>query len=574
MAIRQPIILLCGHVDHGKSSILEKIREISITKHEAGGITQTLKSYNLPLKQIKKISGHLIDKLNIKITVPGMLFLDSPGHAAFNNLRKRGGNLADIAILVIDIKEGLMPQTVESIEILKSYKTPFIIALNKIDALSGWHNKDINLIKNINSQQEQVIKEIETKLYKTVEKLAERSLNSDRFDRIDDYTKQIAIIPCSAKTGEGIPELLMVLTGLTQRYLEQELKLEISGQAKGIILEIKEEKGLGKILDIVIYDGTIKKSDKIAIATLSDPVITKVKGLFIEEKGKLVPKEEVTAAQGVIISAPDLDNIISGMPIFTIKDETDLEKIREEFKEELSEVLIDTDKEGIILKADTLGSLEALINLLKPKDIKIKKAGIGNITKKDISEAKSEKEEKNRVILGFNVDNFETTEIKIITNNVIYKIIEDYESWLLDLKKQQEAKQLENIVYPVKIQILRGCIFRQSNPAIVGVRVISGILKNDIPLMKEDGSKCSEVKSMQSEGKNIQKAERNQEVAISIPHTTVGRQIFEDTILYSDLKEEDFIKLKKLKKFLKPDEIEIIKEIAVIKRKNNPLWGV
>lgn len=572
MGIRQPIVLLCGHVDHGKSSILEKIREISITKHEAGGITQTLKSYNLPLKQLKKIAGSLIDQLKIKLTIPGILFLDSPGHAAFNNLRKRGGNLADIAILVIDIKEGVMPQTLESIEILKSYKTPFIIALNKIDSLSGWHNKDKNLIKNISLQQEQVLNEIETKLYKVVEKLAEKNLNSDRFDRVDDYTKQIAIIPCSAKTGEGLPELLMILTGLAQKYLEQELKLEISGQAKGIILEVKEEQGLGKILDAIIYDGTIKKGDKIAIATLSEPIITKVKNIFIEEKGKLVPKEEITAANGVIISAQDLDNVLSGMPIIVLKN--DLDEVKDELKKEVSEVLIDTEKEGIIVKADTLGSLEALINLLKSKKIKIKKALIGSITKKDITDAKSEKEEASRIILGFNVDNPDIKEVKIITNNVIYKIIEDYDSWLLNLKKQQEAKELENIIYPTKIQVLRGCIFRQSNPCVVGIRVISGILKNDTPLMKEDGSRCSEVKSMQSEGENIQKAEKNQEIAISIPNITAGRQVSEDTILYSDIKEGDFIKLKKLKKLLKPDEIEILKEIAIIKRKSNPLWGI
>ena len=460
----------------------------------------------------------------------------------------------------------------ESIEILKSYKTPFIIALNKIDSLSGWHSKDKNLLKNITSQQEHILKELETKLYKVVEKLAEQNLNSDRFDRIDDYTKQVAIIPCSAKTGEGIPELLMVLTGLAQRYLEQELKLEISGPAKGIILEVKEERGLGKILDIIIYDGTIKKTDNIAIATLSDPILTKVKGLFIEEKGKLVPKEEATAAQGIIISAPDLDNVISGMPLSVIR--KNLDEVKDELRKEISEVLIETEKDGIILKADTLGSLEALINLLRSKQIKIKRASIGNITKKDISEAKAEKEEINRVILGFNVDDLEVREVKIIVNNVIYKIIEDYGSWLLDLKKQQEAKQLENIIYPVKLQILRGCVFRQSNPAVVGVRVISGILKNNVPLMKEDGSKCSEVKSTQSEGKNIQKAVKNQEVAISIPHITVGRQVFEDTILYSDIKEEDFVKLRQLKKFLKPDEIEVLKEIAIIKRKHNPMWGI
>src|SRR3989344_1644608 len=570
MPIRQPIVLLCGHVDHGKSSILEKIREISITKHEAGGITQTLKSYNLPLKQINKIAGHLIEKLNIKLTIPGILFLDSPGHAAFTNLRKRGGNLADLAILVIDVKEGVMPQTLESIEILKSYKTPFIIALNKIDSLSGWHNKDKNLLKNISLQQEQVTNDIETKLYKAVEKLAELKINADRFDRIENYTKQVAIIPCSAKTSEGLPELLMVLTGLAQKYLEQELKLEIKGAAKGIVLEVKEEQGLGKILDTVIYDGTIKKGDKIAIATLSEPVLTKIKNLFIEERGKLIPKDEVTAANGVIISAPDLDNVISGMPIVVIKN--DLDEVKNELKKEIGEVLIDTEKDGIVVKADTLGSLEALINLLKSKKIKIKKASIGGITKKDITDAKSEKEIANKIILGFNINNYETKEVKIIINQVIYKIIEDYESWLLNLKKQQETKELENLVYPAKIQVLRGCVFRQSNPCVVGIRVISGVLKNDTPLMKDDGSKCSEVKSMQNEGENLQKAEKNQEAAIAIPHITVGRQIFEDTILYSDLSEEDFIKLKKLKKLLKHDEIEVLKEIALIKRKENPLW--
>ncbi|MEK6953241.1 MAG: translation initiation factor IF-2 [Nanoarchaeota archaeon] len=572
MAIRQPIVLLCGHVDHGKSSILEKIREISITKHEAGGITQTLKSYNLPLKQINKIAGNLIEKLNIKLTIPGILFLDSPGHAAFTNLRKRGGNLADLAILVIDIKEGVMPQTLESIEILKSYKTPFIIALNKIDSLSGWHNKDKNLIKNISLQQEQVTNDIETRVYKVVEKLAGLNLNADRFDRIENYTKQIAIIPCSAKTSEGLPELLMVLTGLAQKYLEQELELETTGPAKGIVLEVKEEQGLGKILDIIIYDGTIKKGDKIAIATLSEPVLTKIKNIFIEEKGKLAPKEEITAANGVIISAPDLDKVISGMPILVIKN--NLDEVKNELKKEIGEVLIDTEKDGIIVKADTLGSLEALMNLLKSKKIKIKKASIGSITKKDIADAKSEKEVENKVILGFNIDDYETKEVKIISNQVIYKIIEDYESWLLSLKKQQETKELENIIYPAKIQVLRGCVFRQSNPCVVGIRVISGVLKNDTPLIKDDGSRCSEVKSMQNEGENLQKAEKNQEAAIAIPHITVGRQIFEDTILYSDIPEEDFIKLKKLKKLLKHDEIEVLKEIALIKRKNSPLWGI
>lgn len=573
MTIRQPIITLVGHVDHGKSSILDFIRKTNIISQEAGGITQKISSSSIPMESIKQISGELLNSLKIKLTIPGMLFVDTPGHAAFNSLRKRGGNLADIAILVIDIREGIMPQTSESIEILKNYKTPFIIALNKIDNISGYQSKpNLHLLKNLQSQSEMATQEVESKLYNIVAKLSELGINSERFDRVDDYTKQIAIIPCSAKTGEGIPELLMVLSGLAQKYLEKSLKIKIKGPAKGTILEIKEEKGLGKTIDVIIYDGTLNKNDKIAIATLDKPIITKVKGLFTQEKGILKPKDSVTAASGVIINAANLDKAISGMPLQAIKN--NLAQVKKELKESVEEVLIETEKDGIIIKADTLGSLEALTLLLKEKNIQIKRASIGDINKKDISESKSEKEKSNKVILGFNIKNTLSTEVKIITNNIIYKIIEDYELWKIKERAQEEAKVLQDITSPAKVQILRGCIFRQSNPAVVGIKIMGGKLKKDSALMKEDGSKCGTIKSIQDNGENIPEAIKNQEVAISIPHIIVGRQIDEDYILYSDISEDDFSKLKKLKKFLKPDEIEVLKEIIEIKRKSKPLWGV
>ena len=573
MKIRSPIVTLVGHVDHGKSSILDFIRGSNIVSQEAGGITQSLKSYSLPLKQINKIAGNLISKLNIQVTIPGMLFLDSPGHAAFTNLRRRGGNLADIAILVIDIKEGIMPQTAESIEILRSYKTPFIIALNKIDSLPSWRSNPENpLIKNIQSQQEQVIQQIETKLYNIVGKLSELSLSAERFDRIDDYTKQIAIIPCSAKTGEGVPELLMVLTGLAQKYLESSLKIEIAGPGKGTILEVREERGLGKVLDIILYDGTLRQNDQIAIATLAEPIITKIRTLFEQDGGKLKQAKEVVAASGIIISAPELDGAISGMPLQAVRNSQ--QETIEELEKEIQEVLIETEKEGIIIKADSLGSLEALINLLKEKDIPIKRATIGDINKKNIAEAKSEKKQENRVILGFNIKQLHSDEVKIITSNVIYKIIEEYDLWLQEIKKQEELKELSSVIYPAKMQILRGTVFRQSNPAVVGIRVITGKLHTNTPLIRQDNVKIGEVKSMQSEGEFLQEAKKSQEVAISIPGATVGRQIDEDMILYADVPEKDFIKLKKLKSFLNSDEVELLKEMAVIKRKSEPMWGV
>ena len=150
----------------------------------------------------------------------------------------------------------------------------------------------------------------------------------------------------------------------------------------------------------------------------------------------------------------------------------------------------------------------------------------------------------------------------------------NFKNWKIEKEKELESKELEKLVRPCKIKLLRGCVFRQSKPAVVGVIILGGILKTKITLMKKDGSKVGEIKSMQLEKKNIEKAEKDKEIAISIPGVTVGRQIEEDDILLSDIDEEDFKKLREMKRFLSNDEIEILKEIALIKRKENNMWGL
>src|SRR3989344_4967960 len=372
MATRQPIVTFVGHIDHGKTTLQDFIRHSSTAQTEAGKITQHIGSSNIPIEAIKKLCGSLLDSLKISITIPGLLFIDTPGHAAFTNLRRRGGNLADIAILVIDIREGIMPQTAECIEILKQYRTPFIIALNKIDLLPGWQSKNSFLLQNINSQGESVRKIIETKLYEIVGKLSELGFNSERFDRIEDYTKQISIVPTSASTGEGIPELLMVLTGLAQKFLEKSLKINAEGNAKGTVLEVKEEKGIGTTLDVIIYDGTLKHNDTIVIGTLSEPIVTKVRALLEpyplkdmrDRKTKFQQVKEASAAMGIKVSAPGIGEVVAGMPLRSCNAE-DVEKVKGEIRKEVEEVVIETDKNGIVIKADSLGSLEALAKLLR-----------------------------------------------------------------------------------------------------------------------------------------------------------------------------------------------------------------
>lgn len=581
--IRQPIVTVMGHVDHGKTLLLDAIRGTAIGAKEAGGITQAIGASIIPLPTIKEVCGNLLEQLKLSLTIPGLLFIDTPGHAAFVNLRSRGGRLADIAILVIDINEGLKPQTKESIEILKTYKTPFIIAANKVDLIDGWQHKSNRILTNINNQRPDVITRFETKLYDVVAQVYELGISADRFDRVSDYTKTIAVVPISAKTREGIPELLMLLTGLAQRYLEANLHITEDGPAMGTILEVKEQKGLGTALDVIIYDGSLCVNDPILIGTLGEPVQTKIKALFQpaphaemrEKRSAFEPVKKVVAATGVRIVAPNTEHVIAGMPIMSAHG--NIESLKEEIKTDVQDALLETDADGIIIKADALGSLEALATLLREHGIPVKKSSIGPITKKDISDAEAlaQKDPLHGIILGFNIPKPDfSTNAHIFVSDVIYKLIENYQQWKEAQKKNLETQHLKELVQPCKIELLKGYIFRQNNPAICGAEILAGSLTARTPLMNLDGKELTVVKGIQLEQKNVDVAERGKQVAVSLPGVSVGRQIFEGDILYSSISEEEFREYKDYRDHLTPEQKQLLKEIADIKRKHNPVWGI
>ncbi|TAL51496.1 MAG: translation initiation factor IF-2, partial [Nanoarchaeota archaeon] len=562
----------------------------AIVKSEAGQITQAIGASIIPLSTVEKICGELLKQTNLKFTIPGLLFIDTPGHEAFTHLRKRGGNIADIAILVVDINEGFMLQTLEAVEILRHSKTPFVMAANKVDLVPGWKKSLSLLLKNIHEQSPEVQNLLDTKLYTLVGTLSENKFEAERFDRVSDYTKQVAIVPCSAKTGEGIPELLMVITGLAQRYLEESLKLNYEGPAKGTILEVKKDKGLGTTLDVILYDGSLRKNEIIVIGSLGSPIITRVKALFEpaplaemrDKKSKFIPVDEVHAATGVKISATDIDDAVAGMPIMSAPDEQAAKSVVELITEEIKDVLIENDVEGVIVKADSLGSLEALISILKEKGITIRNASIGDITRKDATEAYSniERNPLNAAVLGFNVkvhpdvENMpEKNQVKILTNNVIYRLIEDFDQWKAEQIKLRESSDLESLTLPCKLQLLRGYVFRQSNPAIVGAEILAGKLNTGTQLMK-NGKIVGTVKGIQHEKQNLNSADEGLKVALSIEDAAVGRQIQENDILYSVIPEQDFRKLKEYRKILKESYVVVLKEIAAMMRQNNPMWGI
>jgi len=590
--IRSPIVSVLGHVDHGKSSILDTIRDSNILCTEAGAITQAIGASIVPLDIIQNKCGDLLKSLNMKFTIPGLLFIDTPGHAAFTSLRKRGGALADIAIVAIDINEGFKPQTIEAIEILKSSKTPFVIAANKIDLIHGMKlTKDCKqgLLKIINNQSPETITAIETKMYEIVGQLHEKfNVESERFDRVD-FTKQVAIVPCTAKLGIGISELLMVVTGLAQRFLENNLHISEENYAKATILEVKEERGFGTTVELILYNGNLKVNDTIVIGSTNEPIVTKVRALLQplplqemrDKKSKFKQEKQVFAATGIKISAPNLENATSGMPLVSCENTPEaIEIAKEQIQKEINEVTIETDGSGIVLKADNLGSLEAMINILQEKNIMIKKATIGNISKKDImdAEANFEEDPKSCVILAFNVKidtDYKSENVKIISSNIIYKILDDYELYIKEESKKEEEAKLNKLTRPGKIESLINCIFRQSNPAVVGVEVIGGMIKTNTGILNAStGKRIGDIKSIQKNKDSVNKAKKGDKVAISIPGATVGRQLAEGDIFIIDVSEDNFRELKKWSKLLSKDEINILKELAELKRRNNPVWGV
>ena len=582
--LRQPIVTVMGHVDHGKTSILDRIRGTAVTAKEAGGITQAIGASIVPLGTIEKICGPLLKATGIKLTIPGLLFIDTPGHAAFTNLRKRGGNLADIAILVIDCNEGLKPQTVESIEVLKSYKTPFVIAANKIDAIGGWDNVPGSLIVQLQSQSQSVAARLDTKMYEIVGAVFEKGLESERFDRVQDYTKQVAIVPVSAHTGAGIPELLMTISGLAQKFLEKNLHISLDSQGKGTILEVKDQKGLGKVMDVIIYDGTLSTGDTIVVGAMDGAITTRVKGLFEpaplqeirEKKSNFKAIRSVHASTGIRILAPNIESVVAGMPLLVANSAVD--EARKVVESSVQDVLIHTQENGIIIKADSLGSLEALSYLLKEHNIHIRKASIGPVTKKDLSDAESmaEKDPLSCVILGFNipVPDVASEQVTIITHPVIYKLIEDYEKWLDEKRKSVQLAELEKLTKPCKIKLLKEYAFRQSNPAIIGVEVLEGTLYSNTTVMNMQGQIITTIKGLQENQEKVERAERGKRVAASFPKVTIGRQIHGDEILLSALSESEFMAYKEFRKFLGDEVKALLKEIAAVMREKNPVWGV
>jgi len=583
--LRQPIVVVLGHVDHGKTTLLDKIRKTAVAAAEAGGITQHIGASIVPSEVIEKIAEPLKKIISIKLKIPGLLFIDTPGHELFSNLRKRGGSVADFAILVVDIMEGFQPQTYEALEILKERKVPFLVAANKIDRIYGWKpHPNEPYVFTIKKQDPRVVAELERRIYEIIGKLYEEGIPAEIFTRIKDFTKAVAVVPVSAKTGEGISELLAVLAGLTQQYLKKRLRYA-EGPAKGVVLEVKGHPGLGTTIDAIIYDGVLRAGDRIVVEGKNGPIVTSIRALLmpkplqeLRHRGtQFVNVDEVHAAAGVRIAAPGLEEVLAGSPIVVVEKEEDIEKVKESIEAEIEEIVVRTDKIGVIVKADTLGTLEALVAALKRRNIPVRIADIGPVSKIDVIEAGAVKKSNPYlgVILAFNVKVLpEAREaatgsgIRIFEEKVIYRLIEEYEEWVRKQKEEERRKKLEKLVRPGKFRILPGYVFRRSEPAIVGIEVLGGVIKPGYPVMNDKGRRLGTIKAIKDRDRSLPEARPGMAIAISIEgKVLIGRHIDEGDVIYTDIPADHVLKLlTEFKDLISDDEIDVLKEIVEIKR--------
>ncbi|MFB6470346.1 MAG: translation initiation factor IF-2 [Vulcanisaeta sp. AZ3] len=587
MNYRPPITVVVGHVDVGKTLMLDKIRGTFVAYREPGMITQHIGLSFIPWNAVERMADPLLIKFKLKgkVWINGFLMVDTPGHSAFSNLRRRGGSVADLAILVIDITKGFEEQTYESLTLIRSRNIPFVVAANKLDRIYGWEpHENSPFLDSYEKQREDVQGRVEEAIARIIEDFNKLGMDADRYDRIRDFNTQVPIVPTSAVTGEGLADLLVVLAGLSQRFNRERLRVTY-GPGKGVVIEIREEKGWGATADVVLYDGIIKRGDLIATAGLEGPITTKVKMLIMpkpldemrDPEDKYMFMDEVKAAAGVKIIADSLDQVIPGAPVFVVPKESSVDDYVRLVKEEVSEVKIETDREGVIAKADTLGTLEAMVIYLRSQGIPVRKADIGSVSRRDVIEASivKKKDQLHGVILAFNVKVPHDVEVeamqhgvKIFRNEILYRLVEEFTQWYKEQKMKIVGAELEKYVRPGKIKILPGYVFRRSGPVIVGVAVLEGIIKPGYTLIRGDGKRIGTIMQIQDKGKGIPEAKKGMEVAISIEgNIIVGRQVKEGDELYVDVPEDHAITLMtQFKSELTEDEINLLKEILRIKR--------
>ncbi|KAJ5308862.1 hypothetical protein PENANT_c013G11554 [Penicillium antarcticum] len=495
--LRSPICCILGHVDTGKTKLLDKIRQTNVQEGEAGGITQQIGATYFPVDALKTKTAVVNKDGKFEFKIPGLLIIDTPGHESFSNLRSRGSSLCNIAILVVDIMHGLEPQTLESMRLLRDRKTPFIVALNKIDRLYGWKKIDNNGFEDsLNMQNKGVQNEFRTRLEATKLAFAEQGFNSELFFENKSMSRNVSLVPTSAHTGEGVPDMLKLLTSLTQERMTNALMY--LSEVECTVLEVKVIEGLGTTIDVVLSNGVLREGDRVVMCGLNGPITTNIRALLtpaplkeLRLKSQYVHNKEVKAALGVKIAANDLENAIAGSRMLVVGPDDDEEDLEEEVMSDLENLLsrVSTDQRGVTVQASTLGSLEALLEFLKASKIPVANISIGPVYKRDVMMAGTmlEKAKEYAVMLCFDVKVDKDAQayandigVKVFTADIIYHLFDDFTAHMAQLTEQRKEEAKLLAIFPCVIKPV--AVFNKTDPIVIGVDVIEGSLRLHTPL--------------------------------------------------------------------------------------------
>ncbi|MDG7010620.1 MAG: translation initiation factor IF-2 [Nitrososphaerota archaeon] len=587
--LRQPIVVILGHVDSGKTSLADALRGTGVQAREVGGITQEIGASFFPMETLEQISGSLLDRAGGALRLPGLLMIDTPGHAVFSNLRLRGGSAADIAILVVDVQKGLENQTLESIDILKQRHVPFLVALNKIDMIAGWKKGTRGpLAQVLKEQLPSWNDELEERLYNVVGGLSRLGFQSDAYYRVKDFRQQVSIVPVSARTHAGIPEMLAMLIGLAQQFLQGRLERS-EKSARGIILEMQEEVGIGETANVILTEGTLSVGDSISLVRRDGAFRSKVKALFMpkpldemrDPRDRFTSVQSVYAAAGVKLVSPDLSGVVPGTSVASFKTEKQFQDLRAEMEKELSNVVVKTNNMGVIVKAGSIGGLEALLRMLEERGIPVRQADIGDISKNDIIDAQvvGDHDPYLGAILGF--DSKVLPEAKehvsgspIFLSAIIYEVIDNYINWATEKRASDEKSALSSLTRPCKLRVIPGTFFRRNAPAVFGVEVVAGRLRPKVKLMTAEGVELGTLEQIQDQGKSLAAANSGDKVAVSVDGPTLGRQVRENDTIYTMPRSHEAKVLRtKLYASLSEQEHEVLNEIIAIKTPSDPMYG-
>ncbi|KAL8903728.1 MAG: hypothetical protein Q9207_003746 [Kuettlingeria erythrocarpa] len=570
--LRSPICCILGHVDTGKTKLLDKIRQTNVQEGEAGGITQQIGATYFPVDALQTKTQVVNKDGAFEFKVPGLLVIDTPGHESFTNLRSRGSSLCNIAILVVDIMHGLEPQTLESMRLLRDRKTPFIVALNKIDRLYGWKKVDNNGFQDSLAMQNKAVhNEFRDRLEKTKVAFAEQGFNSELYYENKSMAKNVSLVPTSAHTGEGIPDMLKLLVTLTQERMTN--KLMYLSEVECTVLEVKVIEGLGTTIDVVLSNGVLREGDRIVLCGLNGAIATNIRALLtpaplkeLRIKSQYVHNQEVKASLGVKVAANDLEHAIAGSRLLVVGPGDDEEDLEEEVMSDIENLLgkVSKDHRGVSVQASTLGSLEALLEFLKQSKIPVANISIGPVYKRDVMQAgiMLEKSKEYAVMLCFDVKVDKEAQayadevgVKIFTADIIYHLFDDFTKHMAQLVQQKKEDSKLLAVFPCVLTPV--AVFNKKDPIVIGVDVTEGNLRlltpiaavrtNPVTNVKEVVS-LGRVSSIERDHKQIPICKRGQpSVAVKIegPNQPMyGRHLEEKDTLYSMISRQSIDTLK------------------------------